>query len=552
MSQPTSTPRYETVTFTPLECQRRPLWILHILPLPLTPLLARKWDYILKRFQVWYQDSDGDDITLGTSTELVAAIDEIQGEHVGPLNFMFKKGALVGQEVLFAMMDECERVKIRFKVLGYIPGGDSIELDTKTREIKDTPPYRNFGEHEDFKHRATLPEEDVDEAILNEPVTEIKGKALDTRTTVTPAAEPPKKEDLINLIPEHDDLHATPKEWSPAPSPRFEPFANNETPLIDLGSSIPAPQTSTDAPDPPEEAPSESAFPGSFPADPFLPPANQPQAQRDASAVISAAVQRTVDELARLGHLTITAAQNSGFPVSTTESFNNARRTLDQGRAQLNQSLEHATRSVRENLARASTELAVAVENARTQFASARSAGHVGLQAGLMNAASNLGNAGRQIELAIARTTQQLQASGAVSQATADRSLQGLRNAAQQVQAAMEDVTLRIQRQIDAHALGTRPPPPIPATPASETVPPTPASADEEDIYGPPSMRLPGAFPDMSDVERENKVRECADRLMEMGFFTGGDGDSAMALAVATDGDLEGAIDVLDGRHSTH
>jgi hypothetical protein len=53
----------------------------------------------------------------------------------------------------------------------------------------------------------------------------------------------------------------------------------------------------------------------------------------------------------------------------------------------------------------------------------------------------------------------------------------------------------------------------------------------------------------MSGVEGGNKVRECADRLVEMGFFGSGDRDSAMALAVATDGDLEGAIDVLDGRH---
>ena len=44
-------------------------WTCHAIPTSPSPLLSRKWDYILRLFNVWYEDADGDHITLGNTTE---------------------------------------------------------------------------------------------------------------------------------------------------------------------------------------------------------------------------------------------------------------------------------------------------------------------------------------------------------------------------------------------------------------------------------------------------------------------------------------------------
>ena len=542
MSSPPTTPRYIPVTLNPIECASRPLWVLHILPLPLPPLLVRKWDYILKRFHVWYQDSDGDDITLGSSTELVSAVHELEAERVASVRFRFKKGSLVGQDLLFKMMDELDRVKIRYKVFGFIPGGSSIELDLKTKKVKSTPPYQNVREHDDFKEQAKLPEEEVDDAILNEPVSEARAKFVAVGKNVhigdNIKVGTQDREKVTNSVPEHDDLSATPKEGSPAPSPRFEPFANNDTPLIDLGSNI-ATLPPEEAPDPPDEVPSESSFPGSFPTGVG---SGASTAQFiDWQSLISATIQRTLDQLTRLGHITINAAQNSGFPVSSADSFDSARRTLDDRTSSVRAQLDNTSANLRQNLARARTDLQSALDNARQQINSARSGAQHNLSSGLVAAASSLGNAGRQVEQAIARATTSVQASGAVSQTAADRFIGDLRSGAERIEHAMEDMTLRLQRLIDSYALGLQM---QPSTSASN-------SMEEEDIYGRAPSTLPGSFPvEPSGTDQERKVRECANRLIEMGFFSSDNRESAMAVAVATEGDLESAIDVMDGRHS--
>ena len=542
MSSSAATPPYVPVTFNPIECASRPLWVLHILPLPLPPLLARKWDYILKRFQVWYQDSDGDDITLGSSAELVSAVHELETERVAGVRFHFKKGPLVGQDLLFKMMDELDRVKIRYKVFGFIPGGSSIELDTKTKEIKSTPPYRNVREHDEFKEQAKLPEEEVDDRILNEPVSDGKGKFVIVGENVHIGGNVKvgtrDHEKVTDSVPEHNDLCATPNERSPAPSPRFEPFANNDTPLIDFGTTTAASLPEEDAPDPPDEAPSESSFPGSFPTG--LDSGASTRQFTDWQSLISSTIQRALDQLARFGHITINAAQNSGFPVSNANSFDNARRTFDERTSSARAQLDNTSTNLRQNLARARMHLQAALDNARQQFNAARSGAQYNLSSGLVTAATNLANAGRQVEQAIARATTSLQSSGAVSQATADRVMRDLGSGAERLEHAMEDMTLRLQRLIDSCALGPQSPH---FTSASNSV--------EEDIYGRAPGTLPGSFPvEPSGTDHEHKLRECVDRLVEMGFFSSDDRESAMAVAVATEGDLESAIDVMDGQHS--
>ena len=128
----------------------------------------------------------------------------------------------------------------------------------------------------------------------------------------------------LDTIPQHDDLAHTPEERSPAPSPRLEPFANNDTPLIEL-SCVPThvpltARTSYENPeeiadDPPDSPPSESAFPdvrfpGAFPIDP-----TDPAQFGDQQFRISTVIQSALDALTRLGHFTITAAQNTDFQL---------------------------------------------------------------------------------------------------------------------------------------------------------------------------------------------------------------------------------------------
>jgi hypothetical protein len=161
----------------------------------------------------------------------------------------------------------------------------------------------------------------------------------------------------------------------------------------------------------------------------------------------------------------------------------------------------------------------------------------------------------RQVENAIRNAAQTVQEGNVVSPATAERVVAELRVAGERVERAVEEMTLRLQRRIDARA----------APPRHEEQ----GTPEEEDLYGTPpagvatqggegshveegphvgegpqvrSGSLPGAFP----VER-SKVEECTDQLVEMGFFEVGQRDSAAAVSVAANGDIESALAIVSG-----
>jgi hypothetical protein len=82
-------PQYINIHIIPTGPMNPALWVHHILPIPTPPLLVRKWDYILKLFNIWYEDADGDHITIGNTMELIAAIRDLAQESSYP-RFHFK------------------------------------------------------------------------------------------------------------------------------------------------------------------------------------------------------------------------------------------------------------------------------------------------------------------------------------------------------------------------------------------------------------------------------------------------------------------------------
>lgn len=545
-----SSPQYVDMTLVPTGQMRdRSLWIHHIIPIPPAPLLARKWDYIIKRFHIWYEDSDGDDITVGSASELVAAIRELASENHF-VRFHFKKSSLMDMDLLYNMMNELDRVKMRYRVLGSEAASGSISMDTTTRKIEQILPQQNFERRQLFLGQAKLLEEEIDPSIFEESVamhgsdnkTVHIGRDINIGNNVIVGGND------INKVPEHNDMVPTPKELTPMPSPRFEPFANNDTPLVNLPcvpDRIPllditdsyATQSVTS--DPPEYPPSESvfpttSFPGAFPVDPTDSPAPQFQ---DIQSRIAAAFQRTIESISRIGHMTIAAAQNAGFPMLNANTFNEAHQSVDANaefaratmehnlefaRAQLQSSLESARANFEANLGLARAHLESGLESARSEINSS-----------LTNARDSLANATQQVEQAIRNATATVQQSGVVSPSTVDRVIRDLRNAGERVERAVEDMTLRIQRQINEYA--------IPSTsrePESENF----AHDEDEDLYGPQiRTSLPGSFP----TER-SKVDECTDRLVEMGFFSEGQRDAAGAVSIAADGDIANAIEIME------
>jgi hypothetical protein len=529
----------------------RSFWVHHILPLPISPDLAQKWDYILERSRIWYEDSDGDDITIGSSSELVAAVRELESERRF-VRFRFKMANFMDDALLFRMMDDLDRVKIRYRVFGSDSIRGSIELDKETRVVKEKVPYKNWEERQAFEEEAKMPEEEVDPSIFDQltPNSVVLGANVEIGKNVIIDDNPnaPKNVDqdyeYLYTVPQHDDLAHTPEEWSPVPSPRLEPFANNDTPLIELPcvpTHVPVPARTSDddeeeeetADDPPDSAPSESAFPdppfpGSFPVDP-----TNPTQFRDQQSRISSTIQSTLDALIRLGHLTINAAQNTGFPVANANTFDNARRTLDinteSARTNLQQGLESARINLQATLESARATVQANLTSTRTNIDTARNEINAGLTTGLSSASIALTAATRQVEQAIRSAAITIQQSGAVSPTLADRIIRDLRTAGERVEHAVDDMTLRIQRRIDQHALEHH---------NGSVV------EEEEDIYGAPApSNLPGSFP----VER-TKVEECTNQLVEMGFFTEGQRDSAGAVSVAADGDIVSALEIIGSK----
>src|SRR5277367_698340 len=243
----TSSPRYVGITLTPTgKAQGRSLWIHLILTLPSTPLQIRKWDVIAQHFQFWYEDSDGDNITLGSAAEFVAAVQELEKELRHVIGFQFKHAGKEDEELLFELMDELDKMKIRYHVLGtdWRMGrgrGENVFVDRGTRRIV-------FGVEEvgDLVYQAKMiPEEEPDPTVFLDSVSsstttterDIKreGKVVvGENVMVGKNVHVDEETEFDETIPEHDDLAPTPDTLSPVPSPRLEPFDNNDPPLIDL------------------------------------------------------------------------------------------------------------------------------------------------------------------------------------------------------------------------------------------------------------------------------------------------------------------------------
>ena len=498
------------------------------------------------------------------------------------------------EELLFALMDELERMKIRYHVLGTdwrrgTGRGENVYVDRQTRRIM--PGVEAVGNL--VLTEKEEKEADPDPDAFIDPVSSTTGSRGVDREEKAVVGEnvtigenvhfDDDRMDIDETVPEHDDLAPTPGSLSPIRSPRLEPSAHNDTPLIDLPPFATLfnhihnqHDNDTTAPSPPDSPPPESLFPdtpfpGAFPPDPVQ---QHPFSTSTSSTAtfttttaniqtlqtrISIALQAALDSLARVGHMTITVAQNTGFPVQNPpHSFDSARHRLDtnttSARNALNSSLDQARDTLessldtaRTNISLARTNLESSLDVARTSLESSLATARRGLDFGVVGARDGLNNATRQVEQAIRNAAQTVQEVNVITPATADSLIGELRLAGERVERAVEEMTLRLQRRIDAH------PPPMPEQ--------EPLQREEEDLYGVPPVAgadgasegyggqerfgtgsLPGAFP----VET-SEVEECADRLVEMGFFGEGERDSAMAVSVAANGDIQSALDIVSG-----
>src|SRR5579871_356266 len=113
-----SDPAFFWISLISLQDRDASVQVKHVMPIPPCPLLVKKWDYVLSQTQVCYTDSDGDTITVGRCSELVAAIQELDHEH-RKCRFYFK-AQREGKTSLQAFMDELNKVKIRYEVVAYL------------------------------------------------------------------------------------------------------------------------------------------------------------------------------------------------------------------------------------------------------------------------------------------------------------------------------------------------------------------------------------------------------------------------------------------------
>lgn len=152
------------------------------------------------------------------------------------------------------------------------------------------------------------------------------------------------------------------------------------------------------------------------------------------------------------------------------------------------------------------------LENARANLTQGLGTARTNLANGIENARMGLANVGQAWEQAIRN--------GAFSQGATERLVRDIRRAGDRMERVVENCTLRIQREIDRRS------------------------------------RLPGSFPvDTTNsngereggVRREMEIKECADRLIEMGFFSEEQRDSALAVSVAVEGKLEDAVELIEG-----
>ena len=477
------------------------------------------------------------------------------------------------EDLLFELMDELEKMKIRYHVLGTdwrmsaTGRGENVWVDRRTRTIQ-----RGVEAVGDLVLQAKVGHEDEpDPDAFMDPVPFTKGDIKSERKVVVGENVTIGEnvyeggQDKFEPVPEHDDLAPTPDFLSPIPSPRLEPFANNDTPLISLPPF--ATYQPTNAPSPPDSPPPESLFPnppfpGTFSLDPNDPSSFSGPTLHNFQQRISIALQATLDSLARLGNLTITTAQNTGFPVADPSFFDSARERLDTNatsarnniHSTLNtarNNLESSIDNARTNIASARANLETQLDIARTSLEASLESARRGLDTGLLGARDGLTNTTRQVETAIRNVAQSVQEANVITPSTTERVITELRTAGEKVERAVEELTLRLQRHIDARAV-----PPVYTQTQEET---------REDLYGTPppgmatssqrsrgtetyedgatrSRTLPGAFP-----AEKSKVEECTDRLVEMGFFGEKERDCAAAVSVVANGDIESALAIVSG-----
>lgn len=539
----------------------------HILPVPPSPLLARKWDYILSIFNVWYQDSDGDDITLGRCSELVSAIHEL-GDEGRDSRFYVKQGRPTGGATLYTLMDELNQVKMRYEVIGTgEPGLARIKLDNETKVQLPYEPDRVFGLTK-FERNARKEEELVDPAIFEEikslPSTSVNVTPVAVSSSNVIIGDNVKMGDNVSIeeretsIPEHDDINSTPHNSSPAPSPCLHPLDMDSEALIDLPciplspspASLPpaaldAEPTPADIEDPPEEPLVEeefpnSPFPGAFPRD--LEDTPFGQSQYNLQNRLASAVQATLDSLARIGHMTLSAAQGSGIPVSPTahermqQNLATMRTNIEANIASTTANLEHTRRNLSSMSRDIQNNLRTRRDEIDRDLTFALANGLAGTRDGLTRASVAMTQASTHVEQALQSAIGQ---AGFISVENVDNVIRDLRATRERIDRVVQDITLRLQQSIDAHAT------PRDVRTEEHEGPQGEQQQEEEemeeDIYG--TVPLPGAFP-----SERSAIDGCMEMLIEMGYFTADEHEMARALSVAVEGDLFQAIDTLESR----
>jgi hypothetical protein len=435
------------------------------------------WNELFMRFGTpVYRDESGDLITLATAREMRDAIAEADENHrVLRIEFRGRNRPLFLHQV---MMELKSLSPWKHILLGSsTPGSFDLEVDMKTGVVSSRTmdlPDRLA----QFIAEANIPQPAFSPHAIQRFM---YGQSGSRQIPHQVAPVPPTS---LGHLP------STPVESSP-PSPRLEPFANNDTPLLNFPPLQPTPATippptEEEAEDPPDAPPSEEEFPnppfpGAFPTDTDD---NLPANFTGLSESLSSTFQSTIDSLARLSHVTLTAAQNAaqrtGFPLPANDDTH---RSMDAN-------LENARANLTQGLGTARTNLANGIENARM----------------------GLANVGQAWEQAIRN--------GAFSQGATERLVRDIRRAGDRMERVVENCTLRIQREIDRRS----------RLPGSFPVDTTNANGEREE-----------------GVRREMEIKECADRLIEMGFFSEEQRDSALAVSVAVEGKLEDAVELIEG-----
>jgi len=529
----------------------------HILPIPSSPLLSQKWNYIFARFKVCYTDSDGDDITIGHFKEFLSAIEELRAEE-RECRFYVSRSRPGARSSLADFMNEMNQLKIRYEVTGNV-GQGQLRMDPKSKRVTPYFPEKGDGLSE-LEKMARTEEEPVDPAISLLPISVSSASADDNLINLSTASvttgpvttgpnvqigdnaasgdRPIERDDRSPTPtafkpPERDDRSPTPT-FPPVPSPTLHPLDRDSDDLLELpcmpvspplaplppaaDSPIPA---EMEVDDPPEQLPNEDEFPrpflfpGSFPRDlDEVPSTGQSFQDR-----ISGLAQLTMDYIARLGHITMSAAQVTGVPL-TPERMDQNLHSLRQTLLSQREHLESLRRTLESNMRTHTETLRHHQGRVNRDVQAALHQGFMGAMGGISRAGHAVNAASMQVRSAMAQH--------GVPTERVDHILRDIGGQAERIDRAIHDVTLRIQQNIDATVRPQQ---------QDQNMDEERSGNVEEDIYGVP---LPGAFP----VERNN-IDECADKLIEMGFFTSEQRDMARSLSVVADGDLSQAVDLL-------